>query len=228
MYKYAAVFIGKHAIIYININIYGVFCMLARKSGQIDIFNSMIFQRLIPKDHLLVKITEIVDFSFVYDIVKDFYSDVGRESIDPVVMFKLCLLQYLFRLSDREVVMRTQTDVAFRWFLGLNLDDEVPDYTTISHFRSNRLGSEPFERFFNAIVEKCIKSDLVKTKRYLVDSTNVSANANYPSEKKLLCNSYRKVIREIHKFNPSLAETKLRDFENEIEVEKLDMDAYCK
>ncbi|WP_411680016.1 transposase [Clostridium thailandense] len=99
--------------------------MLGKQSGQIDIFNGMIFERLIPKDHLLVKIDKIIDFSFVYEITKDYYSQVGRESIDPVVLFKLCLMEYLYCLSDREVVSRTQTYIAFRCFLRLNLDDKV-------------------------------------------------------------------------------------------------------
>ena len=57
--------------------------MLKRKSGQIDIFNQMMFDSLVPKDHLMVKIDSIIDFSFVYDIVKDEYSDKGRGSCDP-------------------------------------------------------------------------------------------------------------------------------------------------
>jgi len=206
--------------------------MLGKQSGQIDIFNGMIFERLIPKDHLLVKIDETIDFSFVYEITKDYYSNIGRESIDPVVLFKLCLIEYLYCLSDREAVARTQTDIAFRWFLNLSLDDKVPDDTTISYFRSKRLGEKPFEEFFNAIVQKCIEKDLVKNKRYLIDSTDVSANANYPREKKLLCDAYRKLIRELNKFNPFLADEKLREFENDIKEQKKSEDIsikiYCK
>jgi transposase len=56
------------------------------------------------------------------------------------------------------------SEVAYRWFLGLNIADKVPDDTTISHFRSKRLGDKPFEEFFNAIVKTCIDKDLVKSK----------------------------------------------------------------
>lgn len=207
--------------------------MLGKQSGQIDIFSSMIFEKLIPKDHLLVKINEIIDFSFVYEIVKNYYSEVGRGSIDPVIMFKLCLLEYLYKLSDPEIVKRTQTDIAYRWFLGLNLDDKVPDDTTISHFRSKRLGDKPFEEFFNAIVKICIDKELVKTKRYMIDSTDVAANANYPSEKKLLCNAYKRVLREIEKYNKNLSMEKLNEFEKDINLEykkseKVSIQTYCK
>ncbi|MBC2726070.1 transposase [Desulfosporosinus sp.] len=143
--------------------------MMGRNSGQIDLFNSMIFERLMPKDHLLLKIDSILDFSFVYDLIKDKYSNItGRQSKDPVMMLKICLLEYLYNLSDIEVVSRIRTDVAFRWFLGLNLDDDVPDDTTISHFRAKRLGEEAFENFFTEIVKKCIEKDLVKTKRFMI------------------------------------------------------------
>lgn len=210
----------------------GVFGMLGKQSWQIDIFSSMIFEKLIPKDHLLLKINELVDFSFVYEIVKDYYSEVGRESIDPVIMFKLCLMEYLYKLSDPEIVKRTQTDMAYRWFLGLSLDDKVPDDTTISYFRSKRLGDKPFEEFFNAIVKKCIDKDLVKSKRYMIDSTDVAANANYPSEKKLLCNAYKRVLREINKYNKTLSIEKLNEFEKDIKLEyekseKVSMQTYC-
>lgn len=196
-----------------------VFFMLGKKSGQIDIFNSMIFQKLVPKDHLLVKIDSLIDFSFVYDIVKNNYSDIGRKSKDPVVLFKINLLEYLYKLSDPSVIIRAQTDIAFRWFLGLNLDDELPDDTTISHFRIHRLGEKGFDDIFNKIVKKCIENNLVGRKRYMIDSTNVDANVNFPSIRRLICNAFRKVLNEIHKFNSNLSDELLRNFESDIDFE---------
>lgn len=206
--------------------------MIGKNSGQIDIFNSMIYEKLIPKDHLLIKIDSIIDFSFVYDITKDSYSEVGRKSKDAVVLFKLNLLEYLYKLSDGDVVKRATTDVAFRWFLGLTLDDEIPDDTTISHFRIHRLGNSGFESIFNEIVKKCIENNLVGKRRYLIDSTDVAANVNYPSTRKLICNAFKKVIKEISKFNEALAVETLRDFENEIDQEyekadKVSVSKYC-
>lgn len=193
--------------------------MLGRNNGQIDLFTSMIYEKLIPKDHLLIKIDSIIDFSFVYEKVKDRYSEIGRGSKDPAMMLKMCLLEYLYKLSDPQLESRVKTDVAFRWFLGLNLDDSVPDETTISYFRVKRLGEESFEEFFNEIVRKCIEYDLVKTKRYIIDTTDVAANVNYPSDKKLICDAYRKVIKEVMKFNEALAKEQLERFESDIDKE---------
>lgn len=193
--------------------------MLSKKSGQIDIFNSMIYEKLIPKDNLLVRIDSLIDFSFVYDIVKDQYSNIGRKSEDPVVLFKLILLEYLYKLSDPAMIARAQTDVAIRWFLGLNLDDELPDDSLISYFRIHRMGEKGFENVFNEIVKKCIKNNLVGKRRYMVDSTNVDANASFPSMRRLICDAFRKVVREIDKFDSLIAAEVLKNFENEIDLE---------
>lgn len=193
--------------------------MMKKKSGQIDIFNHMIFDRLVPKDHLLVKIDSIIDFSFVYEKVKDKYSPVGRGSEDPVMMVKILLLEYLYALSDPEVVNRITTDIVFRWFLGLGIDDEVLDDTTISHFRIHRLGEDDFNEFFNEIVKQCIEHDLVKTKRYIIDTTDVAANVNYPSDKKLIKNAFKKVIKEVEKFDATLAKEQLEQFEADVDRE---------
>lgn len=197
----------------------GLRTMLGKNTGQIDVFDHMIFEKLIPKDHILVKIDEIVDFSFVYEKVKDKYSTVGRGSKDPIMMLKILVLEYLYRLSDVEVVNRIKTDIAFRWFLGLSIDNSVPDDTTISHFRVKRLGEEHFEDFFNEIVKQCIENDLIGTKRYIIDSTDVAANVNYPSDKKLIRNAYKNVIKEVAKFDETLAKEQMEKFENDIELE---------
>jgi transposase len=206
--------------------------MLGRNSNQVDVFTNMIYEKLVPHDHLLIRIDSVIDFSFVLDIVRNKYSVLGRNSCDPIVVFKLLLLEYLYRLSDGEVNKRAKTDIVFRWFLGLNIDDEVPDDTTISYFRINRLGSEGLENIFNGIVKKCIENNLIKTRRFIIDSTDVAANVNYPSARKLICNAFRKTIKEISKFNEALAEEELVAFENEInseyeKSEKVSILKYC-
>ncbi len=153
----------------------------------------MIFDKLVPKDHLLAKIDSVIDFSFVYEKVKNKYSHLGRSSKDPIMMVKIFLLEYLYNLSDLGVVDRIKTDIVFRCFLGLSIDDPVVDDTIISHFRVNRLSEEDFEDFFNEIVTQCIQKDLIKTKRYMIDTTDVAANVNYPSNKKLIKMPLRKL-----------------------------------
>jgi len=192
--------------------------MLKKNNGQLDVFDLMIFEKLIPKDHLLVKIESIIDFSFVYDMVKKQYSAIGRGFKDPMMMVKIFLLQYLYRLSDVQVSKRAQTDIVFRWFLNLGINDPVPDDTTISHFRVKRLTVKHFEAFFTEIVKKCINLDLIKTNRFIIDSTDVAANTNYPSEKNLARSAFKKVMKEVSKFNEPLAKELSAAIESEIDA----------
>ena len=176
------------------------------QNKQVDVFDYMIFEKLVPKDHLLVQIDRFVNFSFVYDIVEPFYSDLGRPSHDPEMIFKMQLLEYLYNISDVAVCKRTQTDIAFRWFLGLSIDDKVPDDTALSDFRCHRFSSDVFNDFFNKIVEQCIEAKLIKSKRFMVDSTNVDANVNYPSRKKLIDKAFMSLLTELSLINRSISD----------------------
>lgn len=119
----------------------------------------LIFDKLVPKDHLLIKVDETVDFSFVSEHTKSLYSDVGRPSYDPETIFKMQLLEFIYNISDVEVCKTSQTDIAFRWFLRLGLDDAVPDDTTISDCRCNGLTPDIYDGFFNEIVKQCIDAN---------------------------------------------------------------------
>lgn len=193
--------------------------VLGKNKAQFDLFDEVIFNKLIPKNHLLVEIDSVTDFSFVYEHLKDHYSAVGRESKDPVMMFKILILEYLYNLSDVRVVERIKTAIAFRWFLGLKIDDTVPDDTTISFFRIKHVNEKKFEEFFNEVVKQCISKGIIKSRRYIIDSTDVAANINYPSEKKLARKAFENVIKELEKFNSELAEKQLEKYEHDIQNE---------
>ncbi|MDO8473682.1 MAG: transposase [Dehalococcoidia bacterium] len=89
-----------------------------------------------------------VEFSFIRELVKDRYTpNFGRPAEDPEFMLRLCLLQYLYGDSDRHVVENARVNLAYKFFLGLAVDDDVPDDTTMSYFRAHRLGEENSRRF---------------------------------------------------------------------------------
>lgn len=87
---------------------------------------------LVPQNHILRKIHNHIDFSFILEKVKPFYcEDNGRPSVDPVMLFKMMLIGYLFGIrSERQLEQEVQLNVAYRWFVGLNLTDRVPDHST--------------------------------------------------------------------------------------------------
>jgi len=133
---------------------------------------------LMPRDHFLRDLVRLVDFDFVYDKVEHLYSNVGRRSIDPVVVVKMLLLGYLYGIeSERRLEKEVRVNIAYRWFLGIELDEAVPDHSTLSQLRRRKFnGTTVFEEIFSEIVSKCIELGLVDGKLLLTDSTHVRAN----------------------------------------------------
>src|SRR5271169_2327684 len=136
---------------------------------------------LVPDDHLLRKIDRVVDFSFIRERVKHLYcADNGRPALDPLVLFKLLLVGYLFGVrSERQLMREVEVNVAYRWFLGLKLRDKVPDASTLSQNRRRRFAeSTIYQEIFDAIVELAMRHKLVSGAVLYTDSTHLKANAN--------------------------------------------------
>src|SRR4030043_2023043 len=153
--------------------------MLKPKSPQESFYGSYLYDRIVPIDHLLRKINQVVDFSFTEQILQDrYHPDIGRPAENPEFMLRLCLLQYIYGDSDRQVVENARLNLAYKYFLGLAVDAEVPDYTSISYFRTQRLGEEKFQSVLDQIVGQCIDKGLVKGGRQIIDSTPIRANIN--------------------------------------------------
>ncbi len=174
--------------------------MLKPKPSQDSFYGSYLYDRIVPADHLLRKINQVVDFSFVTELVKDRYTpDFGRPAEDPEYMLRLCLLQYIYGDSDRQVVDNARINLAYKYFLGMAVDEEPPDFTTVSHFRSIRLGEEHFRKVFENIVRQCIEKGLVTGKRQIIDSTHIEADIarNSLSGVILLCR--KNLLTEIQK-----------------------------
>lgn len=136
---------------------------------------------LVPSDHLLRKIDKTIDLSFIHDLVKDLYcSNNGRPALDPTLLFKLLFLGYLYGVrSERQLIRDVQVNVAYRWFLGLNLTDKIPDASTLSQNRRRRFNeSEVYQQIFDEIVLQAMRKKLVSGKTLYTDSTHLKANAN--------------------------------------------------
>jgi len=136
---------------------------------------------LVPEESLFRKIDKYIDFTFIYEKVKDLYcSNNGRYSIDPVVLFKLVFIQALDGLkSMRKTCEKIKVDLEYRWFLGIPLGEPTPHYSTFSQNYIRRFqGTDVFEEIFVEIVEQAIKYNLVKGETFFTDSTHKKANAN--------------------------------------------------
>lgn len=138
-------------------------------------------EQLVPTDHLLRSIDRHIDLEFIRAETAHLYSaDNGRPAVDPVVLFKMLMIGYLFGIrSERQLVREIQVNVAYRWFLGYRLTDKIPDASTISQNRRRRfVGTDIEQRIFDQIVHQAIGHGLIGGRVLYTDSTHVKANAN--------------------------------------------------
>ena len=155
--------------------------MLKKAEAQQQELEWVSIDGLVPEKHLLRKIAGVVDFSFIRDRVKHLYcEDNGRPALDPVVLFKLLLLGYLYGVrSERQLMREVEVNVAYRWFLGLKLRDKVPDASTLSQNRRRRFSeSTIYQEIFDQIVELAVNKGLASGTVLYTDSTHLKANAN--------------------------------------------------
>ncbi|OGO23613.1 MAG: hypothetical protein A2Z28_04505, partial [Chloroflexi bacterium RBG_16_51_9] len=190
--------------------------MLKPKSPQGSFYGGYLYDRIVPVDHLLRKINQVVDFSFTGQILQDRYNPaIGRPAEDPKFMLRLCLLQYIYDDSDRQVVENARLNLAYKYFLGLAVYTEVPDYTTVSYFRAQRLGEDKFQLVLDQIVQQYIEKGLVKGKRQIIDSTPVIANITLSSFSGLVRKCRENVLKTIEKQDTKVAEKLgLKDVQN--------------
>ena len=156
--------------------------MMGRQSRQM----AMLFvdiESLIPETHLLRKIERMVSFDFIYDLLAPYYPATGRPSVDPVSMFKMLLIGYLYGIkSERRLVEEVQLNIAYRWFCGFELDDTIPNHSTFSKTRTRKWQqSDLFQKAFYEIVKQCIDGGLIDGEAMAADGSYIPANVSRKS-----------------------------------------------
>jgi transposase len=140
-------------------------------------YYNLSLESLVPDDDLLRLIANAVDFSFMRPLCRPFYSHTGRPSIDPVVLFKMLLIGYLYGItSERRLARELRLNLAYRWFLGYDFDQATPDHSVLSKARA-RFGPEVFESFFRRSIDLCREAGLLEEGPVYVDSTLIQASA---------------------------------------------------
>ena len=144
------------------------------------VFEIVDTESLVPVNHLLRKIDAAVDFGKIYDMVEPLYcADNGRPSVDPVVLFKMVLIQHLYGLTSlRRTAEEVSLNVAYRWFLGYRLQEETPHFSTISYNFRHRFTTETVDRIFSWILMEMVEAGYVAPGVVFVDGTHIKANAN--------------------------------------------------
>ena len=150
------------------------------KHDQGQLFYSFCLEDVVPSDHRVREIAAVLDLSWVHGELAPYYSNLGRPSIDPVLMIRMLILGYVFAIrSERLLCREVQVNLAYRWFCGLSIEDKIPDHSAFSRGRNERFrDSDIFRRVFERVVEACIVADLVGGEGFAVDASLIAADAN--------------------------------------------------
>ncbi len=136
---------------------------------------------MVPKNHMLRLIDKAINWNFIYELVEEKYSpDNGRPSMTPVILIKIPFIRYLYGIkSMQQIIKEIEVNVAYCWFLGLDMLDSLPHF---SIFRKNYIlrfqDTDVFEQIFSHILKECMKHHLVDTSVIFADTTHVKACAN--------------------------------------------------
>ncbi len=154
--------------------------MLGQGQNGRDQMEMVWLEDLVPKDHLLRKIEEAVKFEKIHEFTDELYSkENGRPSVDPVVLFKMVLIQHLYGLpSLRRTASEIEVNVAYRWFLGYGLREETPHFSTVSYNFRHRFTSETIDKIFNWILSEISEAGYLSPKAVFIDGTHIKASAN--------------------------------------------------
>ena len=152
-------------------------------SKTILLFSEEIFDLIVPKDHVLYRIDQEIDFSFVNEICKGMYHpDLGRRVVNfPERMFRAEIIQYMYKLSDRQLAEQASLNILYRWFIGYGLDDKVFHWTAPGKFRV-ALGKEKHKELFNRIIDQLIEKGLIgKNENQSLDATDIIGDVAIPT-----------------------------------------------
>ncbi len=155
-------------------------------------------EELVPEEHLVRKLDSCIDFTFIEELVKNLYSVSGRPSIPPVVLFKLIFINIVFGINSmRRTCEECKVNMAYRWYLGLSIYDEIPNYSTWSQNYIRRYkDSNVFNQIFDTILNQAMKYGFVDMETVFGDGTHQKANANKNKYKDVEVEIVKKVYED--------------------------------
>src|SRR6201984_3204257 len=151
-----------------------------RKDGQGQFFYSFDLDKVVPPDHLVRQIDNLLDLSWVHRELAPYYSHTGRPSIDPVLMIRMLLVGYVFAIrSERRICAEIQVNLAYRWFCKLGIEDKIPDHSVFCRARQERFReSDALRRVFEAVVAMGIAAGLVGGEAFSIDASLIKADVD--------------------------------------------------
>jgi len=156
--------------------------MQGRTQFQPALFQTISLDDFVPQNHLLRKVDNVLDLEFIYDLTSSLYcSNNGRTSIDPALFFRMQIIGYLYGIkSDRKLCEEINLNLACRWFCRLNLEDPVPDHSSLTRIQQ-RFGEDTFQQVFDHFVDSWLEEGIVTGKKLFTDASLIDANASIDS-----------------------------------------------
>lgn len=154
--------------------------MLTRNEENRNQIEFVSLEEMVPANHLLRQIDEAIDFNKIYEFVGELYcKDNGRPGIDPVVLFKIVLIQHIYGISSLlRALEEVNMNLAYRWFIGYPLNKPVPHFSTVSHNFNHRFNAASVEYVFRWVLKAAADEGYLDTEAIFVDSTHIKAGAN--------------------------------------------------
>lgn len=178
--------------------------------------HASLYDILIDKNNFWRQLKDMVDFSFIYDELKEKYSStMGRKAEDVTRMFKYLLLKNYYKLSDRDLIERTRTDMLFKYFLDYSPEEvNLIDPSLLTVFRRERLSNKENEeetstnlmdKLIAKTVEIAIKEGIITSKNKLIqDSTHTNAMYQHISPREELIKQAKELRKSVYKIDETM------------------------
>lgn len=200
--------------------------LLQQQKIQLSIFSEL-YDLIVPKENLLRKINELIDFSFIYkELVDKYCSNNGRTAESPVRMFKYLLLKTIYAVSDVDVVERSRYDMSFKYFLEMTPEEDVINSSSLTKFRKLRLkDTDLLNLLINKTVTIAVEKGIIRSKSIIVDATHTLSRSNPFSAIEVLRERSKILRKTVYLFDDQWRDRMPeKNSDNDLEREL----AYCK
>jgi len=189
--------------------------MLRKEPERQQSFYCVLYDK-IPEDHILKKVSNVVDFGFINELLEGSYcKNFGRPAKEPEMMMKLLFLEYLYNHSDVKVIEEASLNLVYLWFLGLNPEDKLPDPSLLAKFRTQRLKDITLDDVISEIVRQCVEQGLIKGDSLTVDTTHIEANCTKKVPERIMKHLAKRIFKSLEIDNgqiPVTVDTAIPDY----------------
>ena len=193
--------------------------MLKDKDMQLSIYS--ILYNKIPETHILKVLRDHVDFSFInVELEKKYSRYYGRPAKEPELMVKLLVLQYLYNLSDEQVMVDASLNLAYMYFLGINPEDQLPHPSLLAKFRKKKLEEDfTVDDIIIVIVNQCVEKGILQGSGISIDTTHTVANTFKCTAERVMKRLAKKIFMIVEEENGEVPEVLHQEIPNYKEIE---------